>query len=177
MRLRKLFWYCKHTKASSCRARLIYDSDSRHYSALLKADSIHIARTTSYHTTVLHCIALYNIVMWCTVLHFITLCCTLLHYLHWIALYCTTLDCIALYNTLGVKLTSVCQCGHLSRKSATNSHKQGKNFFLQFFIFFLLFSFEILFWAARALPTVRQDINKARLSRQLVLKLFLDRYC
>ena len=104
--------------------QLIYDSDSRHYSALLKADSVHIARTTSRHTTVVHCISLYNIVMHCVALYY-----TLLHYLHWIALYCTTLDCIALYNTLDVKLTSVCQCGHLSRKSATNSpprHKQGK---------------------------------------------------
>ena len=44
--------------------QLIYDSDSRHYSALLKADNIHIARTTRYHSTALHCITLY-----CTVLH------------------------------------------------------------------------------------------------------------
>ena len=67
--------------------QLIYGSDSRHYSALLKAATIYIAKTTRYHNTVLHCIALYYTVMHCVALYYTVL--------HFITLYCTELPCIA----------------------------------------------------------------------------------
>ena len=80
--------------------RLIYDSDSRHYSALLKADSMlkqGPQGTTALYYIVSHCIALYYIVMHC---------------FHYITLYCNCLHCITLYYTVLYFITLNCTLIH-----------------------------------------------------------------